>query len=123
MDEQLAVFDGLSEDDQVALLEETLKVGDRLPEVYERLLDAYVRRDLAELLRLGEEYLRGGDGDLADRFKEAALDVRNVRMAERMLPLFEAGGHFVAVGALHLPGDDGILARLRAAGLDLRRVY
>lgn len=123
MEEQLAVFDGLSERDQVALLEETLSIRDQLSAVYGRLLDAYLRRDLAELLRLGREYLQGGDSALAERFKAAALDVRNVRLTQRMMPLFEKGGHFVAVGALHLPGSDGILARLKAAGLHLRLVY
>lgn len=123
MEEQIAVLGGMSEGDQVALLEQTLKVCDELPDVYERLLDTYVRRDLGELLRLGDEYLRGGDSALGERFKAAALDVRNVRMTERMMPLLEQGGHFVAVGALHLPGSEGILARLRAAGLEVRPVY
>lgn len=123
MEEQLEVFDGLSERDQLTLLEETLNHRDRFEEVYGHLLDAYLARDLAELLRLGREYLQGGDGALAERFKAAALDVRNVRMTRRMMPLLEAGGHFIAVGALHLPGRDGILARLRAAGLALRVIY
>jgi hypothetical protein len=123
IDEQLAVFDGLSESDQVALLSDTLAVLDQLPEVHERLLDAYLQRDLAELSRLGEEYLGGGDSEVGERFKEAALDLRNARMTERMVPLIEKGGHFVAVGALHLPGDAGILARLRAIGFEVRPVY
>lgn len=123
MEEQLAVFGGLSESDQVALLEQTLEVLDELPGAYKRLLDTYLRRDLAELLRLGDEYLHGGDSALGERFKAAALDLRNVRMTERMLPLFEQGEHFVAVGALHLPGGQGILARLRAAGFEVRAVY
>ena len=42
------------------------------------------------------------------------------RMAERLLPLLAKGGVFVAVGALHLPGADGLLARLKAAGFSLR---
>jgi uncharacterized protein YbaP (TraB family) len=123
MDEQIAVLGGMSESDQVVLLEQTLEACDVLPDVYERLIDTYVRRDLDELLRLGDEYLHGGDSALGERFKTAALDVRNVRMAERMMPLLDQGGYFVAVGALHLPGSEGILARLRAAGLAVRPIY
>jgi uncharacterized protein YbaP (TraB family) len=123
MDEQLAVLDELSESDQVTLLSEILEVLDELPAVHERLLAAYLQRDLAELARLGGEYLRAGDSEVGGRFKAAALDVRNERMTERVIPLLEQGGHFVALGALHLPGDDGILARLKAFGFEVRRIY
>jgi hypothetical protein len=123
IDEQLAVFDDLSESDQVVLLNETLEVLDQLPEVHERLLEAYLKRDLAELSRLVKEYLQVADSAVEERFKAAVLDARHERMTERMLPFLEKGGRFVAVGALHLMGADGILARLKAAGYDVRRVY
>jgi uncharacterized protein YbaP (TraB family) len=123
IDEQLAVFEGLSERDQVALLRETLEVRDQLPEVFERLLGAYLDRDLAALTRLSDEYLRGGDPELEARFRTSALDVRNERMAERILPLLAEDVFFVAVGALHLPGEGGIVQRLRRAGFAVRAVY
>jgi uncharacterized protein len=121
--EQLAVLDGLSESDQLELLNETLKVLEQLPAVHERLLETYLKRDLEELARLADEYLHAGNSEVGERFKEAALDVRNERMIERMIPLLRKGGHFVAVGALHLPGEDGILARLKASGFEVRPVY
>jgi len=40
-----------------------------------------------------------------------------------LLPRLAEGGQFVAVGALHLPGDMGMLARIEAAGYRLVRVY
>jgi uncharacterized protein YbaP (TraB family) len=123
IDEQLAVFESLTLDEQVALLRETLAARAELPQVFERLILAYLARDLVELLRLGDEYLAGGDAALAERFKAAALAVRNERMAERMAPFLEAGGCFVAIGALHLPGAGGILDRLSASGHSLRRIY
>jgi len=121
--EQLAVFEDLSEADQVALLRETLAVLSELPAVYERLLAAYLARDLPGLQGLSEEYLQGGDPDLAERFRTAAVDVRNARMAERVAPLIESGDCFVAVGALHLPGAGGILQRLAGRGFTIRVVY
>ena len=123
VNEQLAVFDDLSESDQVALLNQTLEVLDQLPEVHERLLEAYLKRDLAELSRLVKEYMRVADSAIEKRFKAAVLDARHVRMAERIFPYLEQGGHFVAVGALHLTGEDGILARLQAQGYEVRRLY
>ncbi|HEY7840695.1 MAG TPA: TraB/GumN family protein [Gammaproteobacteria bacterium] len=51
------------------------------------------------------------------------LTGRNRIMVERMLPLVESGDAFVAVGAMHLPGADGILALLRERGFTIERVY
>ncbi len=121
--EQLAVLDDFTEDEQIILLRETLEVLDRLPEVFEHLIATYLQRDLAELLRLSDEYLRGGDKALAQKFKAAALEVRNARMARRLDPYIRQGGCFVAVGALHLPGDGGLLERLDDAGYLVRTLY
>jgi hypothetical protein len=123
MDEQLSIFEELSERDQIALLRETLAVQDEMPDVFERLIRAYLSRDLDELLRLSERYLQGGDSALAERFRVAALDRRNRRMAQRLIPLLRRGGYFVAVGALHLPGKGGLLGRLTDSGFRVRALY
>jgi len=41
---------------------------------------------------------------------------RNEVMAERAAPRLEAGGAFIAVGALHLSGKEGLVERFRALG-------
>jgi uncharacterized protein YbaP (TraB family) len=120
IEEQLAVFDTLTEEDQIALLRETLEARPTLPEVFARLLEAYLSQDLARLERLGDEYLRRGDPQLAARFRHAALEVRNQHMTARMLAYLRSGGCFIAIGALHLPGEDGVLARLVRAGFTPR---
>ena len=48
------------------------------------------------------------------------VDERNLRMLNRALPLLEEGCTFIAVGALHLPGEKGLLALIEAAGFDVR---
>lgn len=123
MTEQLAVFEGLDQSDQVALLRETLASLSELPTLFEALIDAYVRRDLAALMELGDDYLGGADQELATRFHDALIAVRNARMARRMQPMIDHGGHFIAVGALHLPGAGGVLDRLASAGYDIERLY
>jgi uncharacterized protein YbaP (TraB family) len=48
---------------------------------------------------------------------------RNETMMRRAAPLLAAGGAFIAVGALHLPGKDGLIARARAAGYQVTKVW
>jgi hypothetical protein len=44
-------------------------------------------------------------------------------MTGTIVPRLDAGGAFVAVGALHLYGDRGILSLLRQQGYRITRVY
>lgn len=123
IEEQLSVFDDLTEDEQVVLLRETLSSRAQLPEIFERLLAAYLERDLARLLALSDRYLRTGDPAVAERFHQVAIEQRNLRMFNRMRPLLERGGQFIAVGALHLPGESGLLSRLAGAGFAVLPLY
>ena len=119
MEEQLGVFDGLSESDQIALLEEALDSRAEMPALFEELIQAYLAQDLETLMELSERYLQGGDPRLAALFRETAVDSRNRRMAERLGPLLEQGGWFVAIGALHLPGEKGVLHLLEEQGFEV----
>ncbi|MBI3774645.1 MAG: TraB/GumN family protein [Gammaproteobacteria bacterium] len=51
------------------------------------------------------------------------IDARNLRMLERMAPRLKEGKAFVAVGALHLPGDHGLLRLLEKAGYHVSAMY
>lgn len=44
-------------------------------------------------------------------------------MVERMKDAVARGGAFVAVGALHLPGERGVLQQLADRGFTVERVY
>jgi uncharacterized protein YbaP (TraB family) len=48
---------------------------------------------------------------------------RNELMMKRAAPLLAKGGAFVAVGALHLSGKDGLIQRARAAGYTVTKVW
>ena len=41
---------------------------------------------------------------------------RNKTMIKSAEPIIDAGNAFIAVGALHLPGPDGLIEQLRKAG-------
>jgi hypothetical protein len=80
----------------------------------------YLARDLGGLWRLN--LASGGDPDLQQRFLERLLYARTERMLQRLQPLLEGGGVFVAIGALHLPGDRGLLRLLADRGYTITRV-
>lgn len=121
MDEQLAVFKTMVLEDQIALLEETLAQLNMIPEVIERLTVAYLGRDLAKLTAIANEQFT--DTPVQQQLKQSLVIDRNVKMVDRMQARLEEGGAFVAIGALHLSGTDGVLSHLQRMGYSVKRVY
>jgi uncharacterized protein YbaP (TraB family) len=121
--EQLDVFDTLPESDQVVLLRDALENFPAIDAMHAELLRAYKRRDLGALLAINDASPGPGERRLADDFQRRLIGDRNRLMAERMQPYLQQGRAFVAVGALHLPGKDGLLQLLQQRGYTLRLVY
>ena len=44
-------------------------------------------------------------------------------MTERMQQVLAGGNAFIAIGAMHLPGDDGVLSLLAKQGYTITAVY
>jgi uncharacterized protein YbaP (TraB family) len=125
MDEQISVFEGMSQEDQVALLKQTVDEYERMPRQIGRVVDAYLARDLAGLWRISQESVGTGAEErrLNEVFTRRLVHERNVRMAERAEPRLREGGAFIAVGALHLYGSGGVLSLLERRGWRVTRVY
>jgi hypothetical protein len=84
---------------------------------------AYLDQNPALIFEMMQAQQTGVYPGLVETFTERLLDARNERMAERMQPRLAEGGAFVAVGALHLPGEGGILKLLEGQGYQLTRLY
>lgn len=121
VDEQLSAFDSITLEDQTSLLRSTISNLDGKDAVYKQLLDAYIDGDLAEIVRISEA-TQPKDVRLAGLYNENLITKRNERMARRMLPYLQQGNSFVAIGALHLPGEQGLLALLEKRGYRLTRL-
>jgi len=123
VDEQASYLDDLPRATQIAMLEAALAEQDRLPRLLEQIIDAWLKRDLNALERLSERQLRGQPAAVAQVFRQRLLRQRNRLMVERMAPRLAEGRAFIAVGALHLPGREGVLELLRRKGYRVTAVY
>jgi uncharacterized protein YbaP (TraB family) len=125
VEEQIFTFDELPMDAQVALLKHSLAHRAELLQLGERTLDAYRAGDLQAIWQLREQF--------GARYAEVAayqaaltqriLYDRSVVMAFRMQRELRRGNAFVALGALHLYGEKGVLALLEQDGYRARRVF
>jgi len=125
LDEQVEIFDGMQEADQVMMLRRAVAEYEQMPRLIGRMVDTWLSRDLAGMRRIGDE-AAGGSAEarrLQETFARRLLTERNVRMATRMPARLKEGGAFVAVGALHLYGESGVLAELERRGWRVTRVY
>ncbi len=122
MQEQIAIFNDMSLDDQIVLLRDAVQNHQLTQSAMEELTQAYLKRDLGALLALSEKF-KPQDARVHNAMMERLLVRRNINMAERMRVRLKEGNAFVAVGALHLPGDTGLLRLLSTAGYRVTRVY
>jgi uncharacterized protein YbaP (TraB family) len=119
--EQIAVFRAMPLQMQLDLLDETVKNTHLLPTQLEQLTDIYLAGDARLLERVAREQFDGMPGPLASWFEDRLLRERNRRMLERLQPLLAEGPVLVAVGAMHLGGESGLLAGLRGLGFEVSR--
>lgn len=105
-------------------LVETLALGERLDDVFETMIALYLEGKTGMIwpfIRAVAPQTQDAQSGYA-AFDRALVRARNATMAERVAPILEAGGAFIAVGALHLPGEEGLVRLLREAGYAVERV-
>ncbi|HSA19898.1 MAG TPA: TraB/GumN family protein, partial [Myxococcota bacterium] len=128
LEEQVAVFDGLSTEEQVRMLRETLDMLDEFKrqgrDAIRELVQAYLGGDEDKLLQAVMESYDPTD-PLDQKVMKRLLSDRNQRMAERIAARIQAApdkGMFFAVGAAHLLREDGVGRLLEARGYKLARL-
>lgn len=87
------------------------------------MVQSYLDGDLAMLHAFWHESLSWYEPQAAETLDFRILRNRNRIMVERMLPLMAEGPTFVAVGAGHLSGEEGILRLLEDRGYRLTRLH
>ena len=122
MEELGSVFNSLSLADQVRLLTDAVCHREILEGDFAKMISLYTEGDLAGLFSYGQRY-SFADNTLYENLTEKILTLRNYRMVERMLPVLERGAAFIAMGALHLPGEEGVLTLLEQHDFEITRVF
>lgn len=113
IDEQMAVIETYPLNDQVADL---ARSNGSMMADYNKLVDAYTAQDLAAMKQLS-------DADPAmGAIEQKFLLERNRKWIPKVSQLVKESPSFIAVGALHLVGDEGLVLALRNAGFTVEPV-
>lgn len=115
------LFNGYSLKRQAQLLMCTINNIDTEVESLKKLTDAYMRQDLSTMLRISEER-KGNQCDPLPGEEDAMIYDRNKAWSVKLPAIMKAAPTFVAVGALHLPGEKGLLNLLKKQGYTVEAV-
>ena len=120
--EQGIIFSSLEFDTQIQLMLDTICNYNAMNKDFEEMKAYYLKRDLQGLVAYSNKYSLSEEKIYKDLMKKLLQD-RNTIMADRMQSILEKGDAFIAIGAMHLPGEDGVLALLANKGYKITSVY
>lgn len=115
MEQAEILFDSQTVEEQAAALVESVK-AEMEDNLSSEVLDAYKEQDLDRLWKLTQDW----DESMGEM--TLLLDDRNQKWIPKLKPLLEEGDVFIAVGALHLPGETGVLKLLKKEGFKVKSV-
>ncbi len=121
MKELIEPMEKLSLDDQIIILNDTVCNHGQIIQDSWELVQLYLARDLAGMMAFNNQ--PHFDEDIFERYIQGILYDRNERMLERIIPYLDDGSAFIAVGALHLAGEKGLLHMLKNIKYKITMVY
>lgn len=117
-DEQLAILGSFDDKDPNGLINYTLDEMENIDHVITRLHKSWREGDMNTLTQLGIDSF----ADYPDIYKAILVD-RNNNWMQKIEAMFnDQGTELILVGALHLPGDDGVLTQLEKKGYLVERL-
>ncbi len=114
-DYQIDILNSISIEEQIRILTGGELSGNPLQELNE-LVNIYKDQDLLRMLDMYKE------DDLMMRYENELLIKRNQNWIPKIIETAKKEPVFVAVGAMHLPGTNGVLALLRNEGFIIKPV-
>lgn len=116
IEEQMGFIDKLSPKDQVNMIMEALRSEDGVDET-RKLIDVYLSQDVEKI----HEFTLSSDMS-SPEFEEDFLNSRNKNWIEPIKKMIKKNKTFIAVGAAHLGGPQGVIELLKAEGYTLTPV-
>lgn len=120
--EQGDIFSDLNIEEQVRLLTDTVCHYDLVEQDFEVMKSFYLKRDLGGLYNYVQRY-SVSDKPVYQKLMKKLIQDRNNIMVNRMQTMLEKGNSFIAIGAMHLAGKEGVLALLEKQGYSVSAVY
>jgi len=118
-DIQLRLIAGMSEEAQIAYLNNYVRHGDQIVPKLDQTVAAWLKGDAAEVGRLNRLDTR----DIHPDVHRAALIVRNADWTDQIETMMKGSGTaFVAIGAAHLADQDSVIDMLKAKGFTVERL-
>jgi len=123
LDEQVGFLQSLDEETQIIMLEQVISEFAQMQAQNQQIVEIWLRHDLNALVELSSAQMATMEPALAKWFQQEGIDKRNGVMLKRALPLLRQGGVFIAVGALHLPGEQGLIAGIKKNGFRVEAIW
>jgi uncharacterized protein YbaP (TraB family) len=122
--EQFGSMAAMPMDEQAEWLVQAVKFAAMIDDITETMVRLYLAQETGLLLVWSKDLAKetGTEKSWAS-FEKLLVEARNRRMAERAISFIERGNAFIAVGALHLPGETGLVQLLREEGYTLTPIH
>lgn len=124
IEEFLVTFYAMPQDVQIKLLEFTVNSYKEMRNTINMMLEAYLEEDLTKMYQISTNFIPNKPE--YEKYRETYLKHvvknRNVVMEHYMRKPMREKKTFIAVGALHLYGDEGVLALMEKDGYKVKRV-
>ncbi len=116
--QQIDYFASMPMDQQVSFLKISVEDFDKSGEQINDMLGAWIIGDIGKLASLMNESMQ----DLPEVYDQL-ITQRNINWIKQIKVMMQSPGiFFMAVGAGHLPGDDGVINLLKQAGYEVYRI-
>lgn len=121
--EQITALSELPMSFHVQSLVEMLRLGARMDDMMTTMIELYQDGQVGMIMPMMKHLDASENSDEGyAAFEQRVIDDRNHVMAKGATPHLEKGNVFMAVGALHLPGEVGVIELLRKSGFTLTAV-
>ena len=123
IEEFIVTLQEMPMDAQVALLKFTVASYDDMHGIIDDMLDAYLEEDLQAMYEISTRFIPNKPENEQWRkiYLKHVVEIRNIVMEHYMRKPMRLRDTFIAVGALHLYGEKGVLALMEKDGYTVTR--